>query len=111
DGFQHLALARDIDLLLVDEHDLTDCVLPAGRLREPLVNATAAHALLITTDEASAVGRVAHSLGVAMAFRVQRAIHTPHSIGRSGGAHRSGHPVVAFAGIAGPERFFSDLAA
>ncbi len=34
DGFQHLALARDVDLLLVAEEDLTDRMLPAGRLRE-----------------------------------------------------------------------------
>ena len=32
DGFQHLALARDVDLLLVCEDDLTDRPLPAGRL-------------------------------------------------------------------------------
>ena len=39
DGFQHVCLARDIDLLLVDEADLNDHVLPAGRLREPLAHA------------------------------------------------------------------------
>ena len=44
DGFQHLKLARDVDLLLVDEDDLTDRVLPAGRLREPLAARRAADA-------------------------------------------------------------------
>jgi tetraacyldisaccharide 4'-kinase len=111
DGFQHLALARDVDLLLVDEHDLSDHVLPAGKLREPLGNAAAAHALLVTTDDAGAVDRIAHSLGVPVAFHVQRAIHTPHAIGQPGGVHLAGDPVLAFAGIARPERFFSDLAA
>jgi hypothetical protein len=42
-GFQHVQLWRDVDLLLVDERDLDDRVLPAGRLREPLANAAAAH--------------------------------------------------------------------
>ena len=42
DGFQHLQLARDVDLLVVDEEDLTEHVLPAGRLREPLAQRDAA---------------------------------------------------------------------
>lgn len=48
DGFQHVALARDVDLLLADEHDLQDRVMPAGRLREPLGAASAADAVLVT---------------------------------------------------------------
>src|SRR2546430_12362892 len=31
DGFQHLELARDVDLLLVEEDDLADRPLPRGR--------------------------------------------------------------------------------
>jgi tetraacyldisaccharide 4'-kinase len=34
DGFQHLRLFRDLDLLCVGEADLDDRPLPAGRLRE-----------------------------------------------------------------------------
>jgi tetraacyldisaccharide 4'-kinase len=111
DGFQHLTLARDVDLLLVDEQDLNDRVLPAGRLREPLTNASAAHALLVTADDAGSVMHIAHSLGVAVAFHVLRAIHTPRWLGRETVAHAIGDRVLAFAGIARPERFFSDLAA
>ncbi|MGH9314638.1 MAG: tetraacyldisaccharide 4'-kinase [Vicinamibacterales bacterium] len=47
DGFQHLALARDIDLLIVTEADLSDRTLPAGRLREPLDTIAAADAVLL----------------------------------------------------------------
>ena len=38
DGFQHLALHRDVDLVLLDASDGAglDALLPAGRLREPL---------------------------------------------------------------------------
>ena len=36
DGFQHRALARDFDIVLVTPQDATDRLLPAGRLREPL---------------------------------------------------------------------------
>ena len=48
DGFQHLELARDVDLLLVAEEDLQDRPMPAGRLREGLDAARAADAALIT---------------------------------------------------------------
>lgn len=53
DGFQHRALYRDVDLLLIDatdEHGLRALV-PAGRLREPLSSAARATALLITRVE------------------------------------------------------------
>src|SRR5438067_571214 len=36
DGFQHVELARAVDLILVSEDDLADQPLPAGRLRERL---------------------------------------------------------------------------
>src|SRR3954451_16273926 len=36
DGFQHRALARDFDIVLLTPDDSRDCLLPAGRLREPL---------------------------------------------------------------------------
>jgi tetraacyldisaccharide 4'-kinase len=110
DGFQHVTLARDIDLLLVDERDLSDQVLPAGRLREPLTNASAAHALLVTAGDASAVRHIAESLGVPMAFHVLRALHTPRFLGAAS-VHTPAEKVIAFAGIARPERFFDDLAA
>ena len=56
DGFQHRALYRDVDLLLVDatdEHGL-GALVPAGRLREPVSGAARATALLITRVEARA---------------------------------------------------------
>ena len=46
DGFQHLELARDVDLLVTGEEDLVDDVFPAGELREPLTSASAADAIL-----------------------------------------------------------------
>ena len=36
DGFQHLRIERDLDIVLLTPRDLTDRVLPFGRLREPL---------------------------------------------------------------------------
>jgi tetraacyldisaccharide 4'-kinase len=50
DGFQHRALHRDVDLVLVDATDAPglDALLPAGRLREPLKGLERASAVLIT---------------------------------------------------------------
>ncbi|MCC2640299.1 MAG: lpxK [Nitrospira sp.] len=50
DGFQHLQLHRDVNLLLLDATDLAgiQAALPAGRLREPLSAAARASAILIT---------------------------------------------------------------
>ncbi len=50
DGFQHVQLHRDVNLLLVDATDLAgiQAALPIGRLREPLSAAARATAILIT---------------------------------------------------------------
>ena len=53
DGFQHLGLQRDVDLLLVDATDRygLDEVLPAGRLREPIEASRRATAIIVTRAE------------------------------------------------------------
>ncbi len=53
DGFQHLALHRDVDLVLLDGSDRAglDALLPAGRLREPLTGLDRASAIIITRAE------------------------------------------------------------
>lgn len=50
DAFQHRALYRDCDVVLVDAMDATglDALLPAGRLREPLAGIRRAAAVVIT---------------------------------------------------------------
>jgi tetraacyldisaccharide 4'-kinase len=62
DGFQHLALWRDVDLLLVSPADIQDRPLPTGRLREPLASGRSAHALLVSASAAgSPSGSVSES--------------------------------------------------
>src|SRR2546427_4537334 len=48
DGFQHRALARDFDIVLVTPDDVRDRLLPAGRLREPLASLRRARPLVLT---------------------------------------------------------------
>jgi tetraacyldisaccharide 4'-kinase len=97
DGFQHLQLDRDIDLVIVDAADVDGAAttLPGGRLREMPDSLIAADAVLAEDDQVlEAVSRDA----VYETFRLRRIV----------GAIETG-PVMAVAGIAAPERFFADL--
>ena len=51
DGFQHLRLARDLDIVCVGEGDLGDACLPAGRLRERPDALARADVVLVTQGE------------------------------------------------------------
>lgn len=109
DGFQHVMLQRDVDLLLLDASDLTDRVLPAGRLREPLRNAAAADAVLMTGGDLASADAVARRLGIADAFLVTRTIHQPRPLASHTVVVDRTAGVLACAGIAQPQRFFDDL--
>jgi tetraacyldisaccharide 4'-kinase len=70
DGFQHVALRRDHDIVLLDyNEDLTeDSLLPAGRLREPLAALNRANSILITKvpakpdlERLERLGAIAHT--------------------------------------------------
>jgi tetraacyldisaccharide 4'-kinase len=114
DGFQHLRLARDVDLLAVSAGDLKQGrLLPAGRLREPLDAAASADALLVTEGSLEEIDVVADLLGVERRFLVRRALRVPRTIDPWGAPPRQPRsaPVLATAGIARPERFFDDLRA
>jgi tetraacyldisaccharide 4'-kinase len=113
DGFQHVELERDVDLLAVSEDDLTEQLLPAGRLREPLETAAVADGLLVTASE-EGVARVARALGGhgAGVFTVSRALGPLRWVVPAGPLPvPEAGPVVAVSGIARPERFHADLAA
>jgi tetraacyldisaccharide 4'-kinase len=111
DGFQHLELARDVDLLLVAEEDLQDRPLPAGRLRERLEAAAAADAALITAGYDTAADRIGRAFGVAPVFRVTRTIGAPRRItgDRESVVVPSNSRVFVVTGIARPDRFASDI--
>jgi len=112
DGFQHLQLERDIDLLLVSEEDLDDDPIPAGRLRERLDAATAADAALVTAGYDTAAERIGRALQLSTVFRVTRAIAPPRSIVAP---YESivvppASRVFVVCGIARPDRFVADVA-
>jgi tetraacyldisaccharide 4'-kinase len=108
DGFQHMKLDRDVDLLLVSPDDVHETPLPSGRLREPLTAASGADALLVhgTSEDAGALVRV---LGVAEAFQVIRETRPLRRVAPFGEPWEMPprSRVIAAAGIARPERFFA----
>lgn len=98
DGFQHRELARQFDIALVDESDLSDSLLPTGRLREPVNSLHRADVLAIPVGaEAAAFRHFDKPL-----WRTNRTLRVPDVAPRK--------PVV-FCGIARPERFVADLRA
>ena len=123
DGFSHVALARDIDLLLFPAADpfAGGRLAPAGRLREPLAAARHADAVVLTGCPASEMATAGARLAAALAphgflgpgFASASASGPPRSgietSGTSGQALPAGTRVVAFAGIARPEVFFRDV--
>ena len=112
DGFQHFELARDVDLLLVSEEDLSDRPMPAGRLRESVAAASAADAAIVDAGYLSAAERIGRALGVHTVFCLTRAFGAPRMVSNHDSVVvPSGARVFAVAGIARPERFFADIAA
>lgn len=111
DGFQHVQIERDVDLLLISEEDLSDRTLPGGRLREPLTAGAAADAALVSAGYPSAVDRVARGVGIRIAFQVTRTLGAPRTISNvpESVVVPSESRVFAIAAIAQPERFFSDV--
>jgi len=95
DGFQHRALARDFDIVLVTPQDANDQLLPVGRLREPLTALRRADAVVL----ASGASAESFPLEGEMVWRVKRGI-TPQSMPL--------RPVV-FCAIARPQNFLLQL--
>jgi tetraacyldisaccharide 4'-kinase len=112
DGFQHMVLARDLDLLIVDAADVDrPRLLPTGRHREPLTAARHADALLVSGED-SDPRAVGDRLGVQDAFGLVRQIGAPIEETAAGSrALPKGARVVTVSGIARPRRFEEDARA
>jgi tetraacyldisaccharide 4'-kinase len=114
DGFQHRALARDADLVLLPAGGLRGGLLPAGPLREPASALARATAVLAIADDAESRPAVAAPPGVPCFVGRVRATAGVTATGGTLTAHdlatlpRS--RVVAVAGIARPDRFWRMLA-
>jgi len=95
DGFQHRALARDFDIVLVTPEDTRDRLLPAGRLRESLTSLSRADAVVL----ASGASPESFPLKDKLVWRVRRGILLTNAPSRP----------VAFCAIARPQNFLLQL--
>ncbi len=118
DGFQHLALARDTDIVVLDTtQEISDrALLPAGRLREPTSALTRANCVILTRlelgDPAPLEKQVRQINPRAQIFHSMTKLDHLVDI-HSGRIYPpnafEGEPVLAFCGIGNPKAFFADL--
>ncbi len=107
DGFQNPSLAKDLSVILVDGHRGigNGRIIPAGPLRAPLeIQIAHAQAVVIVGPPERAVGvvDVARRYGAAVFHgRLEPDRNVVAALGR--------RKVLAFAGIANPEKFFATL--
>jgi tetraacyldisaccharide 4'-kinase len=108
DGFQHLELARDLDILVTTVGEIPQGrVLPMGRLREPVDAASRAQVLVVSGATAGAAAAEAWTLGVSQSCAAVRALGAPIAL-RPDQAVPDGR-VLAVAAIANPQRFTDSL--
>jgi tetraacyldisaccharide 4'-kinase len=108
DGFSHLSLRRDVDLLVFPRLDRLGGgrLWPGGRLREPLTAARHAHALLAEggRDEAEDLARALERHGFrGPVFAFDRRTETPRRV--EGGPLPPGANVLLVSGVARPAAF------
>lgn len=122
DGFQHLAIARDINLVLFNATSLAgnSRVFPGGELREPVAALRRCDAFLLTGIDSVNRGRAERFAGLlGRRFPGRPVFSASLEAGpliEAGGApgHPQGSlpaPLYAFSAIAHPGRFLSTLAA
>lgn len=95
DAFQHRQLHRDFDIVLLNDEDLKDKLLPIGRLRESLTSLQRADAVVVDAEfpvDSLPKGRF-------QIWRIERKTEVP----------KLNAPVIAFCGIGRPQRFFTAL--
>jgi tetraacyldisaccharide 4'-kinase len=114
DGFQHLQLARDVDIVLIDATNPFGGghVLPAGRLREPRTALSRADIIVITrSHHAPAIEAAIRRDSDAPIFYARAELDAvsapfhPHLSDREARDRR----LFAFCGIGNPSAFIADL--
>lgn len=106
DGFQNPAVAKDLSFLVVDGRYGfgNGRMIPAGPLREPVADAMGrADVLVVMGDDEAGVGN--HPAVQEQGLPVLKAQVRPGTLV----GELKGGPVIAFAGIADPEKFFATL--
>jgi tetraacyldisaccharide 4'-kinase len=105
DGHQNPTLEKDLSLLVIDgAYGVGNGrVMPAGPLREPPEDG------LGRADALVVVGGAGHSTEAVLTFWGNRPVLWAELVPTREGRNLAGHTVLAFAGIARPEKFFATL--
>jgi tetraacyldisaccharide 4'-kinase len=116
DGFQHLKLARDLDILLMDASRSlhSESLLPAGPLREPVSAMSRASVVVFTRTETmpgtnEAIGKLTQFPVFAAATRLLGFRRLGGEIHLQQAAEIGVGPFFAFCGLGNPNAFLSDL--
>ncbi len=120
DAYQHLRLARDLNLLLVDTTEPLSqaAMIPFGRLREPLAELRRADAVIVTRsdqkfDRAGLIETIKkHASPHITVFFAHHEMTRFRQLGSNSTKSLSefaGKKIAAVSGIAKPERFNGDL--
>jgi tetraacyldisaccharide 4'-kinase len=115
DGFQHVQLARDLDIVLMDaSRPVGPTLLPSGPMREKVSALSRAGLLVFTRTESTfganeAIQRLSNlpvfaTSTTLLGFRPLQTSASPHPA-----SALTGGPFFAFCGIGNPEAFISDL--
>ena len=123
DGFQHVQLARDVDILMTRPGEITGGrVLPVGRLRESMAAAARADVVVVLDSDLATARSEAWALGISQVVAGKKTLRGADgalgAVGASGagasaawGAGGAEGAAVAVAGIARPDEFFEMLRA
>jgi tetraacyldisaccharide 4'-kinase len=120
DGFQHLRLARDLNILLIDATEPLDQakMIPFGRLREPLEELRRADAFIVTKSDRSFDRQALENTIRRFARENSPIFYAYHRMTNLIGLSDSQtfnlstfarRPIAAISGIARPESFIADL--
>ncbi|MEP6819017.1 MAG: tetraacyldisaccharide 4'-kinase [bacterium] len=118
DGFQHLRLARDLDIVTIDATNPWGggSLLPYGRLREPRAGLSRADCIVITrTEQVRDLVEIKDAVqGLAGEIPVFSSCMVTSGIRSLDGAivdekSSVSQPVAAFCGVGNPESFFNHL--
>lgn len=108
DGFQHRRLYRNVDIVLLKKKDLTDRLLPAGLLREPVKNISRADAIILSYQDIEPFEFKFCGKPVFKMFR--RFTHLLNTrFDRIPLETLKDRKIIAFAGLGSNEQFFSIL--
>ncbi|MGD0801500.1 MAG: tetraacyldisaccharide 4'-kinase [Terracidiphilus sp.] len=101
DGFQHRQLDRAVNILMLNQRDWRDWLLPAGNLREPIEAARRASVIAIPANEPELEAELCVWGWSGPIWHLHRKMEIP----------LVNSPIAAFCGIARPEQFFAGLEA